>query len=264
MIESLELLFAEYQRTLAVPRFRLQDLDYARMDYHLPLLERLDAVEGSSVALYDLHRKRYAFLTASFRFLLGYRRDDALEQGPEYFYPQMHPDDLPVVLDTVTRTLRFLYGLPPEERRDYKLSFDFRMRQSDGAYARLVQQVVVLEQDRRGTIWLVLILNDLLRGGSLEAPAKRQLRNLRNGRLYLFTPDEDPADDARPRLSRREIEVLGLVAVGMASRQIADRLFISVATVNNHRQHILGKTGARSSAEAVRYAAELGLLPPRP
>ena len=54
--------------------------------------------------------------------------------------------------------------------------------------------------------------------------------------------------------------VRGLVAVGLASREIADRLSISVATVNNHRQHILEKTGARNSAEAVRYASGLGLL----
>jgi DNA-binding CsgD family transcriptional regulator len=46
----------------------------------------------------------------------------------------------------------------------------------------------------------------------------------------------------------------------MASREIADRLGISVATVNNHRQHVLEKTGTRSSAAAVRLATELGIL----
>ena len=54
--------------------------------------------------------------------------------------------------------------------------------------------------------------------------------------------------------------MLGLVAVGLASREIADRLYISAATVNNHRQRILEKTGARNSSEAVRYATRLGIL----
>jgi DNA-binding CsgD family transcriptional regulator len=256
-------LLAEYRRALEAKRPRLQDLDQSRLQYHVPLLERLDAVEGSSVALYDLHLGRYAFLTASFKFLLGYRRVDAMARGPEYFYGQMHPDDLPVVLDSVTRTFRFLYDLPPAERRDYRLSFDFRMRQAAGKWVRLVQQVVVLEQDRRGTVWLVLIVNDLLRDGSRDAPARRQLRNLKDSTLHLFAPEEDAGYEARPGLSQREIEVLGLVAMGMASREIADQLFISVTTVNNHRQHILEKTGTRSSAEAVRYAAEIGLLPTR-
>ena len=118
--------------------------------------------------------------------------------------------------------------------------------------------MVVLELDARGNIWLVLAVNDLLAGGSAEEPSKRSLRNLRNGKSYLFVPEEP--EGGGPGLTKREIEVLGLVAVGLASREIADRLYISAATVNNHRQRILEKTGARNSSEAVRYATRLGIL----
>jgi DNA-binding CsgD family transcriptional regulator len=266
----LQRLFAEYERTLHAQRFRAEDLDLARLDYHLPLLERLDAVEDSSVVLYDLYQRKYVFLTSSFKFLLGYDRGQALGQGPEYFYRRMPEEDLEAVLDTVTRTLRFLYGLPAAERKDYKLAFDFRIRRADARLVRLLQQVVVLELDARGNIWLVLAVNDRV-AGPAEEPPRRSLRNLRDGKGYLFAPEE-PGQPGSPEagrdapaqrgaeLTRREIEVLGLVAVGLASREIADRLYISTATVNNHRQSILSKTGARNSSEAVRYAARLGIL----
>jgi len=266
MNASLQRLLAEYERTLHAQRFRAEDLDLGRLDYHLPLLERLDAVEDSSVALYDLYQRKYVFLTSSFKFLLGYDRGEALGQGPEYFYRRMPEDDLEMVLDTVSRTLRFLYLQSPEERKDYKLGFDFRIRRADGRLIRLLQQVIVLELDARGNIWLVLIVNDLLPGGSEEESSRRSLRHLRNGKSYLFLPGEAEergeaeAAPAGAGLTKREIEVLGLVAVGLASREIADRLYISTATVNNHRQRILSKTGARNSSEAVRYAARLGIL----
>jgi DNA-binding CsgD family transcriptional regulator len=270
MNAPLERLFAEYERTLHAQRFRAEDLDLGRLDYHLPLLERLDAVEDSSVVLYDLYQRKYAFLTSSFKFLLGYDREEALGQGPEYFYRRMPDEDLEAVLDTVTRTLRFLYGLSPQERKDYKLGFDFRIRRADGQTIRLLQQVVALELDARGNIWLVLAVNDLLAGGSQETPLRRSLRNLRNGKSYLFVPEEEgpaasPVGQAGPgarsaELTKREIEVLGLVAVGLASREIADRLYISAATVNNHRQRILEKMGVRNSSEAVSYASRLGIL----
>jgi len=257
---ELRRLYEEYERVLTRQRFRPEDVDEARLAEHLPVLRRLDAVEGSSVVLYDLYRRRYAFLTGSFKFLLGYRPEEALDEGPPYFYRQMHPDDLPVVLDTVARSLRFLLSLPPGERKDYKLGFDFRIRRADGAYIRMLQQVVVLELDRRGNIWLVLIVNDQVPGGALEAPATRQLRSLKDGRLWLFLPEDVTDGGSGPRLSRREIEVLGLVAVGLESREIADRLFISATTVNNHRQRILEKMGAKNSREAVHYASRLGIL----
>ena len=258
MNASLQRLFTEYERTLHAQRFRAEDLELGRLDYHLPLLERLDAVEGSSVVLYDLYRRRYVFLTSSFKFLLGYDREEALGQGPDYFYRRMPEEDLEAVLDAVTRTLRFLYGLAAQERRDYKLGFDFRIRRADGQTIRLLQQVVALELDARGNIWLVLAVNDLLAGGSQETPLRRSLRNLRNGKSYLFVPVEP--EGGGPGLTKREIEVLGLVAVGLASREIADRLYISAATVNNHRQRILEKMGVRNSSEAVSYASRLGIL----
>ena len=61
-------------------------------------------------------------------------------------------------------------------------------------------------------------------------------------------------------LSKREIEVLGLVSKGFASKEIADKLFLSVNTVNNHRQNILEKVKASNTSEAVNYARNLGLL----
>jgi DNA-binding NarL/FixJ family response regulator len=61
-------------------------------------------------------------------------------------------------------------------------------------------------------------------------------------------------------LSTREVEVLGLVSKGFASKEIADKLFLSVNTVNNHRQNILEKVRASNTSEAITYAKNLGLL----
>jgi DNA-binding CsgD family transcriptional regulator len=54
-----------------------------------------------------------------------------------------------------------------------------------------------------------------------------------------------------PSLTKREQEILTLIAAGFGSKQIADRLKISGSTVANHRKNMLIKTGAKSSSELV-------------
>lgn len=61
-------------------------------------------------------------------------------------------------------------------------------------------------------------------------------------------------------MSRREREVLQLVAEGLTTQQIADKLFTSKRTVETHRQNILEKTEAKNTAALIRYASTHGLL----
>lgn len=61
-------------------------------------------------------------------------------------------------------------------------------------------------------------------------------------------------------LTTREIAVLQLIKEGLLSKEISEQLFISVHTVNTHRQRILEKLDVNNSMEAVKYASALGLI----
>ncbi|HRJ31095.1 MAG TPA: response regulator transcription factor [Cyclobacteriaceae bacterium] len=61
-------------------------------------------------------------------------------------------------------------------------------------------------------------------------------------------------------LTKREYEVLGLVAAGKTNKEIAEMLFISIKTVETHKTHILEKLGLRNSAELVKYAIKNNIL----
>jgi DNA-binding NarL/FixJ family response regulator len=63
-------------------------------------------------------------------------------------------------------------------------------------------------------------------------------------------------------LSRRECEVLRLLSQGHTNRQAADRLFLSVKTVETYRSRIGQKLGLHSRADIVRFALEIGWLGP--
>jgi DNA-binding NarL/FixJ family response regulator len=61
-------------------------------------------------------------------------------------------------------------------------------------------------------------------------------------------------------LTKREQEVLALVAAGKSNQEVADELFISIKTVDTHKSHILDKLGLKNTAELVRYAIKNNLI----
>ncbi len=75
-------------------------------------------------------------------------------------------------------------------------------------------------------------------------------------------PTEELAGLPLEAISARELEVLSLVARGLANRDIAAKLFVSVGTVKTHLHHILGKLDVRNRTEAVHRARRLGLIDP--
>jgi len=76
------------------------------------------------------------------------------------------------------------------------------------------------------------------------------------------TSDQARQGDPKNILSQREWEVLELVAQGYTNQQVADRLCLSVKTIETYRARVAQKLELRSRADLVRYAIEIGLLSP--
>lgn len=100
---------------------------------------------------------------------------------------------------------------------------------------------------------------DCMRAGAEDLVVKSNLSRLR--------PAIDDALARREPLSRlspRQREVMRLVALGHTMREIAERLGLSVKTVETHRSELVKRLGIRDVAGLVRYAVRVGLIPSEP
>lgn len=81
-----------------------------------------------------------------------------------------------------------------------------------------------------------------------------------NPRLGAKLAAQSDSSSAKSLLTPREQEVLGLIALGYTNSEVAEKLFLSVRTVESHRAHIQQKLELGSRAELVRFALEHGLI----
>ncbi len=68
------------------------------------------------------------------------------------------------------------------------------------------------------------------------------------------------SEHEKPRLTQRELEILRCIAEELSSQEIADKLCLSKRTVDNHRNSIMIKSGAKNTVGLIKYAYELKLI----
>ena len=157
----------------------------------------------------------------------------------------VHPDDWEVVRRIDKKVWEFLNTLPEEEKLTYKYIYELRVLER-GKYVRMIYQTRILafKEDN----FLAMGMIDLAPEQSANTTVRFQIKNCLTDEIVPFAI-ESAADTL---LTPREREVLALAKEGMFSKEISEKLNISIHTVNRHRQNILEKLQVDNMIEAIR------------
>lgn len=234
------------------------DIDYAVWERDKSMLHQLSKISRSCAFVVDVYKCNYTYASSNFVDLLGYdsHKIETLERQGDYLESRIHPNDRAQLATLQVTLAQFIYNLPLEQRNDYSNIYSFRILNARQQYIRVTSRHQVLEQDHNGKAWLII-------GNMNISPNQKDFEtvdcavlNLKNGEI--FSPSLLPLPSAN--LTNREIEILRLIQKGLLSKEIADKLCISIHTVNIHRQNLLRKLGVQNSIEAIRLGQEIGLL----
>lgn len=141
--------------------------------------------------------------------------------------------------------------IPEVKRASSKTSIVILTMQSDPAYAR-----AALRAGAEGYLLKEAADSELVEALRQVAAGSTYLEPGLGARLAREEAEDQHDDD----LSEREREVLQLIALGHTNQEIAEKIFLSVRTVESHRAHIQQKLGLQTRSELVRYAIDQGLL----
>lgn len=228
------------------------------MEKYISYAKLLSQVNNSCVFIIEYNTK-CLYASPNFSTFFGYdieKINSISDDKNDYLDNRIHPEDV-IVFSTILKKIGdFWFSQPLENRKDYKQIFEFRVLNSDNEYVRVISQYQVLEMDENGNPYLVLGVADLSPDRSNYDGVKFRLVNMKTGKIIPFPITKESSIN----LTKRELEILEFVNSGMFSKEISDKLSISIHTVNNHRQNILQKLNTDNIVEAINLAKKLGLL----
>jgi DNA-binding CsgD family transcriptional regulator len=225
------------------------DVDYNFWNRKRALIQQMSQISQSCLFTVDVFRGRYDFASSAFSDLFGYKPEwlNSIEKQGDFLEDMVHPDDLEKLIKMQIDHSHFIYSLEPQYRNDYSNTYTFRMRNVHKEYLNVISRQRVIQQDVNGKAWIVLGEVSILPDQRPLDDVQKITVNLKTGEM-IYTPNKFDYDIS---LSQREIEILNLIRLGYLSKEIADKLYISLNTVNNHRKNILRKLGVSNSMEAI-------------
>lgn len=176
----------------------------------------------------------------------------------------LHPntDDEKILAEKIFPEIEALckkYGI---ENNELTFSFNFRVASKSGAERIFMQKIFFVNNCCKETpLHFVGTFTDITHfknDNKIIFVAEKNSAD--NNNLELITRDVFLPDQSTVHLTKREIEVLKCINDGHSSKQIADKLFASLNTINNHRKNILKKTRTKNTSELISFALKQGLL----
>jgi len=227
------------------------------IDYNDPILQDLE--------LMMIHNNQFFFIAdlIQVKILFTSRRSEEMigvipeEVTPYHFFEATHPDDIQRHSLGRSKLFGLAQGLFIAEKGEALISTNLRIRNPLGEYPNLLFQCYLYYTGIPvKTVFLIQIHTDISWCRKIKHGYHYSVGNDMN--LFRY-PDEELLIKGNV-FSDREFEIIRLVKSGLTSEQIAEKLFLSVHTVNTHRNNILEKTGKSTLSDVIFELIERGFL----
>ncbi|TLU90294.1 response regulator transcription factor [Dyadobacter sediminis] len=205
-----------------------------------PLLEETLRLRKASVAVIDLHSMRYLCTIGDLKLIIGWDHDIFLKEGVAFFLSKLESSDYRG-LEKMSKVMTdYVVTLSHDKIANFKSYFDFRMIRPDGQMVRILQEGVILKRDPTGNISLLLAMISNI---SYLKRNNRQHLRLTDGNDNLIYEVDNESGLLRKldNLTKRELEIARMIGEKLTSEEIGERLFLSIHTINTHRQNIVRK-----------------------
>jgi DNA-binding CsgD family transcriptional regulator len=214
-------------------------------------------LENCISVLSDLKtRKSYIYYGAAADQIGLSERDEVINSiWEDKLLSLVHEEDLRKKYQLEFKYFQLLNTVDVTERVNYGVVTKLRIKNPKGGYMVLQHRLLYISSSHDGSVWLALCLYNLTYDHPRFNIPDGVILNSKTASIIDLSEHE-----LSSVLSFREKEILRLIKKGNRSKDIAEKLSISINTVNRHRQNIFQKLNVTNAIEACRVSEAAGLL----
>jgi hypothetical protein len=217
-------------------------------------LEELTNENDQYFQVFDLGQMKFLFTSKNIFHMLGITAEDI---NPGHYTQHIHPDDEERLGQARARVYKMEREIFQAKKGSALTSYNLRVRNAAGNYNNLfVQDYMFFSPIPYKVVFLIQVITNI----DWYKMKKDRFHHYAGNDLSLFRFPDQNLLDIGPNLSYREFEIIRMIEAGLSSKEIADKLFLSIHTVNTHRSNILEKTSKSQISDVIYEFKEKGLL----
>lgn len=210
--------------------------------------------------LIDYTGRQYLHMSCNAPGIISYGYSEIM-QGPEKQVTRMLPQDQQLFRQHIfPDILAFLRNVPMHEYERYRFSFSYRFFRNDGSIANLLQHGTYLEPMPDGKPLLNMVVFSDITDYKTDSFMTLTIAYLTSRKGYIPVLKRHYPNHMQSAISERELEVLKLTLEGLSSKLIADKLYLSIHTVKNHKRNMMERTSSKNISELIHYAVKHKLI----
>jgi len=218
--------------------------------------------------------EEFLYATDAFEKILGYSSDMLCEKGLKWWFTLIHPEDIGHMLNNI---FQHCFLLPVNKRLNKPFKLVYRIKRADQRWIWIEETKCIVGVTEEGKNHFILgrfeeisrdkeleefFLNKIVDEDGKTNSMLRAAMPIINGEpheqinlLGFHKKFSLPPGAVMP--TKREKEILHLIGEGYSTKQIADKLNISVNTVETHRRHLLEKIQVKNSMELIKQTTNV-------
>jgi DNA-binding CsgD family transcriptional regulator len=181
-----------------------------------------------------------------------------------FFAENIHADDSFYVLSALQLAIAKIEGLPDERQSNVRVNIYARMLNAEKTYRWVLIQIpgLYINKETKGTCGLIMV-TDLSHFNFNGRPIMMTLTdkvNNKNEYFHIANDEMKLVNASLPNITKREQDILRLMAKGLNTPKMAAELFLSYHTIEKHKRNLRDKTNTKTSAELMSFVCQHNLL----